>query len=88
MKYFNVCDRIKVNIFENQTIACLQLPLEEYGIPLTWDTYIKRAHRKNIAVQYWTINDEKVMRELIDKDADAIMTDNPLLLKQVLDSYK
>lgn len=79
---------LKVNIFENQTIACLQLPLEEYGIPLTWDTYIKRAHRKNIAVQYWTINDAETMRMLIEKGVDAIMTDNPALLRQILNEYK
>lgn len=85
---FIVTQLLKVNIFENQTFACLQLPEKQMGINLKWRTYIRRAHRKNIAVQYWTINDEKVMRELIEKDADAIMTDNPLLLKQVLDSYK
>ena len=79
---------LKVNIFENQSIACLQLPLEEYGIPLTWDTYIKRAHRKNIAVQYWTINDAETMRELIEKGVDAIMTDNPALLREILNEYK
>lgn len=79
---------LKINIFENQTIACLQLPLEEYGIDLTWNTYIKRAHRKNIAVQYWTINDEEEMHMLIEKGCDAIMTDDPELLRNVLNEYK
>ena len=51
-------------------------------------TYIKRAHRRNIAVQYWTINEEEDMRHLIDLGCDAIMTDDPALLKTVLDSYK
>ena len=41
-----------------------------------------------MAVQYWTINDEETMRELIDKGCDAIMTDDPKLLKSVLDSYR
>lgn len=79
---------LKVNIFENQSIACLQLPLEEYGIDLTWNTYIRRAHRKNIAVQYWTINDEEEMHMLIEKGCDAIMTDDPELLRNVLNEYK
>jgi glycerophosphoryl diester phosphodiesterase len=41
-----------------------------------------------MAVQYWTINDETEMRKLIEKKCDAIMTDDPDLLRQVLNSYK
>ena len=51
-------------------------------------TIIKRAHRRNIAVQYWTINDADEMRELIELGCDCIMTDNPELLKRVLEEYK
>ena len=42
----------------------------------------------NIAVQFWTINDADDMRFLIERGVDAIMTDDPLLLKQVLDEYR
>lgn len=51
-------------------------------------TIIKRAHRRNIAVQYWTINDADEMRELIELGCDCIMTDNPELLSSVLEEYK
>jgi glycerophosphoryl diester phosphodiesterase len=47
-------------------------------------TYINRAHRRNISVQYWTINDKETMRHLIKLGADVIMTDNPDLLYDVL----
>ncbi len=47
-----------------------------------------RGHRRNIAVQYWTINDADEMRELIELGCDCIMTDNPVLLKQVLEEYQ
>lgn len=77
-----------VNLFDNSGITCLQLPTEEYGIDLTWNTYINRAHKRNIAVQYWTINDEEEMRYLVDKKCDAIMTDEVDLLRKVLDSYR
>ena len=39
-------------------------------------------------MQYWTINDADDMRFLIERDVDAIMTDDPKLLKQVLSEYK
>lgn len=46
------------------------------------------AHRRNMAVQYWTINDPDEMRMLIDLGCDCIMTDNPKLLQQILDEYR
>ncbi|MBQ7407847.1 MAG: glycerophosphodiester phosphodiesterase [Clostridia bacterium] len=80
-----------VNIFYNNDFACLQIPTSyDVGveIPLVSKGIIRRAHRRNIAVQYWTINDADEMRMLIELGADCIMTDNPKLLKEVLEEYK
>ncbi len=80
-----------VNIFDNGDFACLQIPTSyDVGITLNLDkkTIIDRAHRRNVAVQYWTINDPDEMRELIELGCDCIMTDNPVLLKSVLEEYK
>ena len=82
---------LRVNIFDNSDFACLQIPMGyDLGIELDLakKTIIKRAHRRNIAVQFWTINDPDEMRELIELGCDCIMTDNPKLLKQVLEEYK
>ncbi|MBP5294245.1 MAG: hypothetical protein J6Y95_00840 [Lachnospiraceae bacterium] len=54
---------------------------------LTRKTYTNRAHRRNIAVQSWTINDADEMHFLIERNVDCIMTDDPLLLRQVLEEY-
>ena len=48
------------------------------------EAFVTSAHRRNQMVAYWTINDEASMRKLIDLGADAITTDNPYLLAQVL----
>ncbi len=77
-----------VNLFNSGDFACLQIPTEyDLGITLKLDkkTIIDRAHRRNVAVQYWTINDEEEMRELIKLGCDCIMTDDPALLKEVLE---
>lgn len=79
---------LRVNLFDFNNYSCLQLPLEMYGVNLTGNTIINRAHRRGIAVQYWTINEEKDMRKLINKHVDAIMTDDPELLIEVLKEYK
>ena len=88
---FVLTQYLGVNIFDNGDFACLQIPtgydLGVY-IPLDQKTLIDRAHRRNIAVQYWTINDADEMRALIELGCDCIMTDDPVLLKQVLEEYK
>ncbi len=80
-----------VNLFNNSDFACLQIPMEYdiSGINLSLDSkeIIDRAHRRNIAVQYWTINNETEMRHLIELGCDAIMTDDPILLKKVLKEF-
>ena len=80
-----------VNLFDKGDFACLQIPTSyDVGITLKLDkkTLIRRAHRRNVAVQYWTINDADEMRELIELGCDCIMTDDPKLLKSVLEEYK
>lgn len=80
-----------VNLFDNSDFACLQIPTSyDLGITLTLDkkTIIDRAHRRNAAVQYWTINDADEMRRLIELGCDCIMTDNPKLLNEVLEEYR
>ena len=79
-----------VNIFDDSDFACLQIPMSyDVGIelPLVSQSLIDRAHRRNIAVQYWTINDADEMRQLIEMGVDCIMTDDPILMKEVLAEY-
>lgn len=88
---FVLTQYLGVNIFDNGDFACLQIPMSyELGIEINLDkkTLIDRAHRRNAAVQYWTINDADEMRELISLGCDCIMTDDPELLNQVLDEYR
>ena len=88
---FVLTQYLGVNIFDNSDFACLQIPLSyDVGIevPLDKKTLVKRAHRRNVAVQYWTINDADDMRMLIKMGVDCIMTDDPELLKEVLKEYK
>ncbi len=88
---FVITQMLGVNLFDDGDFACLQIPTEyDVGITigLAQKTYIDRAHRRGVAVQYWTINDAETMRELIALGCDCIMTDNPKLLSEVLDEYR
>ena len=85
---FVVTQLLGVNLFSQSNFACLQIPNEKGPLKLDLKTLINRAHQKNIAVQYWTINEEPQMRELIELGCDCIMTDDPELLLRVLEDYK
>ncbi len=67
-------------------LCVFQLPTEKMGIPLNTRWLVESAHRHNVAVHYWTINDVSEMQHLIDIGADGIMTDYPHLLGQVLEA--
>ena len=89
---FVLTQYLGVNIFDNGDFACLQIPLsydiKGFHIALDNIGLVKRAHRRNIAVQYWTINDPDEMRMLIEMGVDCIMTDDPVLLAEILEEYK
>lgn len=66
----------------------LQIPTEAEGFDLTTINIIESAEDRNMAVYYWTINEEDTICELIEKGADGLMTDDPELLQEVIEDYK
>ncbi len=55
----------------------LQIPTTDYFVNLGTSRVVNYAHERNIAVQYWTINDGEEMARLQSIGADAVMTDRP-----------
>lgn len=66
----------------------LQIPYKLFGLNLGFKSVIDYAHHYGIAVQYWTINDPQEIRELIERGADCIMTDDPATAHTILQEYK
>jgi glycerophosphoryl diester phosphodiesterase len=85
---FFILQTTLMSVFYTQPIAVFQLPTEQLGLSLTTNLLINTAHMHNIAVHYWTINDEETMRMLIEKGVDGIMTDRPTLLNSILSEYR
>ena len=81
-----------LDVFFGDKMCVFQLPTEEEAAGITFDlstkALIRNAHRHNLAVHYWTINDKEEMKELIDMGADGIMTDYPHRLKEVYNEYE
>ncbi len=62
----------------------LQVPPDRYIANLGTSRLLNYAHKNNVAVQYWTINDTERMIFLRDIGADGIITDIPDVAYEVL----
>lgn len=60
-----------------------QVP-DGFFLQVVTEDFLQDARNANLAVHVWTVNECEEMIELIDLGVDAIMTDRPLLLEQVL----
>lgn len=76
-----------LDIFFRDGICVFQLPTDDYYVQLGTKTVVDYAHKHNIAVHYWTINDKDEMHRLISIGADGIMTDYPHRLAEVYVEY-
>lgn len=75
---FYICSLLNWNADpESFGFQALQIPTTDYVVNLGTSHLVNYAHRYNIAVQYWTINDGEEMARLQSIGADAVMTDIP-----------
>ena len=65
-----------------------QIPLTHGNTQVFSKNFLDRAHKKDKHVHIWTINDEKMMRELLEMGVDGIITDAPQKLLEVAQSLK
>jgi glycerophosphoryl diester phosphodiesterase len=62
----------------------LQIPVRWKGIPILSSKLMHEAHAAGLAVHVWTLNDRGAIEYALDKRVDGVMTDRPLLLKEIL----
>jgi len=51
------------------------------------NNHVKFYHENNKKVFTWTVNDEEIIRNLIAKNIDGIITDIPLKARNIVQSY-
>ena len=61
-----------------------QVPVKSGDILVVRPGFVWAAHRRNVQIHVWTINDPVEMQRLIDMGVDGIMTDRPDVLKTLL----
>ena len=68
----------------NFSAQCIQLPIAQFGISLMTKNIIKYAKKLNIKIHFWTINDAPTIKKLLDLNVNGIMTDDCILLKELM----
>ena len=74
---FYVYSLLKLPKKDGWDFVALQIPTTDYTVNLGTSRLVNYAHKHDIAVQYWTINDPEEMAYLQSIGADAVMTDVP-----------
>lgn len=62
----------------------LQIPEFWKGFRVLTPRLVEEAHRRNLPVHVWTVDDSSDMRRMLEWGVDAIQTDRPDLLSEVL----
>jgi glycerophosphoryl diester phosphodiesterase len=60
-----------------------QVPVKQGRLTVTDQRFIERAHALGIHVHVWTIDDAAEIDRLLDLGVDGIMTDRPMVLREV-----
>ena len=60
---------------------CAQIP-----VSVATESVLRRAHAAGLQVHVWTVNDRRAMADLLDLGVDGIMTDETVILRDVLEA--
>ena len=61
-----------------------QIPVRYGGLTIVTDRFVREAHKRDIAVHVWTINEREEMKDLIRMGVDGIFTDTPEIMRHLL----
>jgi glycerophosphoryl diester phosphodiesterase len=74
-----------VNLFARKIqYRAFHVPIKYGSRRVVSRRFVEEAHKRDIAVQVWTINDREEMEWLSGLGVDGIFTDKPMLLREVL----
>ena len=65
-------------------MQALQVPEYMGGLQVVSKEFVESAHRRNLKVHVWTINETADMQRLLEMGVDGIMTDYPDRLLNLL----
>ncbi len=67
------------------TVPCAQVPVRAGRVTIVDERLVDAAHRLGVQIHVWTVDDRDEMVRLLDLGVDGIMTDEPAVLRAVLE---
>lgn len=80
---FYLLHMVGLTSFFSADMAAFQVPTAVRGRRIATPEFVMAAHRLNIKVEVWTVNDPDEMQRLLEAGVDGIFTDFPGQLKSV-----
>jgi glycerophosphoryl diester phosphodiesterase len=77
---------LRFGLSRNPPGLAAQVPVKEGPLTVVNRSFVERAHRLGLGVHVWTIDDAPTMERMLDLGVDGIMTDRPVVLREVLES--
>ncbi|MDO5728129.1 MAG: glycerophosphodiester phosphodiesterase [Actinomycetaceae bacterium] len=71
----------------SEGIAAVQVPLIHKRIPVVTRRFVATAHAYGLPVHVWTLNERDEMVEALNLGVDAIITDEPVLAREVINEF-
>ena len=84
LRRFYLLHRLHLARWHRPVIDAFQMPLRHHGRELPSSRFVADAHRLNLAVHVWTVDESDDMERLLDRGVDGIVTDRPDRLAEVL----
>jgi len=81
---FYALNLLRLGRLARPAYAALQVPVDYGPLRILTPRFVRVAHALGVRVDVWTINDPGRMREVLDLGADAVITDRPEALTEVL----
>jgi glycerophosphoryl diester phosphodiesterase len=75
--------RLRFGGLRPATATAAQIPVRQGPFTVVTKGLLKRAHRLGIRVHVWTIDEPKEIERLLDLGVDGVMTDRPIVLREV-----
>ena len=74
---FFILSKVGLTSVFTPAMQALQVPKALKGRQVVTRQFVAAAHRRNLKVEVWTVNDVEAMQQLIHAGVDGIMTDYP-----------
>jgi glycerophosphoryl diester phosphodiesterase len=80
---FYLLNKVGLTSLFSANMAAFQVPAAIRSCRIATPAFVTAAHRRNIKVEVWTVNDADEMQRLLEAGVDGIFTDFPGKLKSV-----